>query len=326
LYGPLPSAGLAGVLTTGASGASNVVSGLEPGAYTVTETTAPAGYGLAAPFDVTVALGHSVTTASVEDAVDPGSLDVYNVVAGSSAPVVGGVFDVRYDALDSGTYSVDLGRCTTDAIGACSPATGGGLGLLPGRYEVTQVSAPPGYGLDASTAVRQTVLAHGAVDVVDFDDPPLVSLTFTKVPTANFDPSSLDLGCARFVVRATTAAGPVVASCTTGVSGSCETARLLLPGERYCWTEAVAPPGFAAGVGGCLDAVAGEPTTSLAAMAKLTASETAVFCTWAAVQTLGGWGYSRDHPVEQWLRDAKLEEIEEGTSDIMRLVIARGLA
>ncbi len=71
---------------------------------------------------------------------------------------------------------------------------------------------------------------------------------------------------------------------------------------------------------------AGGRATSLAAMAKLTASETAVFCTWAALQTLGGWGYSREHPVEQWLRDAKLEEIEEGTSDIMRLVIARGLA
>ena len=60
-------------------------------------------------------------------------------------------------------------------------------------------------------------------------------------------------------------------------------------------------------------------------MAKLTASETAMHCTWAAVQTLGGWGYSREHPVEQWMRDAKLEEIEEGTSDIMRLLIARTL-
>lgn len=62
-----------------------------------------------------------------------------------------------------------------------------------------------------------------------------------------------------------------------------------------------------------------------AAMAKLTASETAAYCTWAAVQTLGGWGYSREHPVEQWTRDARLEEIEEGTSDIMRLVISRSL-
>jgi alkylation response protein AidB-like acyl-CoA dehydrogenase len=70
---------------------------------------------------------------------------------------------------------------------------------------------------------------------------------------------------------------------------------------------------------------AGLEATAEAAMAKLTASETAAYCTWAAVQTLGGWGYSREFPVEQWMRDAKLEEIEEGTSDIMRLVIARSL-
>ncbi len=70
---------------------------------------------------------------------------------------------------------------------------------------------------------------------------------------------------------------------------------------------------------------AGGAATGLAAITKLTASETAMFCTWAAVQTLGGWGYSREYPVEQWMRDAKLEEIEEGTSDIMRLVISRHL-
>jgi acyl-CoA dehydrogenase len=70
---------------------------------------------------------------------------------------------------------------------------------------------------------------------------------------------------------------------------------------------------------------AGERATTEAAMAKLYASETAMWCTWAALQTLGGWGYSREHPVEKWMRDAKLEEIEEGTSDIQRLVIARGL-
>jgi alkylation response protein AidB-like acyl-CoA dehydrogenase len=70
---------------------------------------------------------------------------------------------------------------------------------------------------------------------------------------------------------------------------------------------------------------AGMRATKEAAMAKLTASETAMFATWAAVQTLGGWGYSREHLVEKWMRDAKLEEIEEGTSDIQRLVIARWL-
>jgi acyl-CoA dehydrogenase len=69
----------------------------------------------------------------------------------------------------------------------------------------------------------------------------------------------------------------------------------------------------------------GEIATTEAAMAKLHASETAMWCAWAAVQTLGGWGYSREYPVEKWMRDAKLEEIEEGTSDIQRLVIARGI-
>jgi alkylation response protein AidB-like acyl-CoA dehydrogenase len=70
---------------------------------------------------------------------------------------------------------------------------------------------------------------------------------------------------------------------------------------------------------------AGQPVSKEAAMAKLYASETAMFCTWAAVQTLGGWGYSREYPVEKWMRDAKLEEIEEGTSDIQRLIISRRL-
>jgi alkylation response protein AidB-like acyl-CoA dehydrogenase len=69
----------------------------------------------------------------------------------------------------------------------------------------------------------------------------------------------------------------------------------------------------------------GERATTEAAMAKLHASETAMWCTWAAVQTLGGWGYSREYPVQKWMRDAKLEEIEEGTSDIQRLVISRAL-
>jgi alkylation response protein AidB-like acyl-CoA dehydrogenase len=70
---------------------------------------------------------------------------------------------------------------------------------------------------------------------------------------------------------------------------------------------------------------AGEDVPLEAAMAKLFASETAMWCAWAAVQTLGGWGYSREYPVEKWMRDAKLEEIEEGTSDIQRLIISRNL-
>ncbi|HEY1488271.1 MAG TPA: acyl-CoA dehydrogenase family protein [Micromonosporaceae bacterium] len=69
----------------------------------------------------------------------------------------------------------------------------------------------------------------------------------------------------------------------------------------------------------------GADATAASAMAKLYASETAMFCSWAAVQTLGGNGYSREFLAEKWMRDAKLEEIEEGTSDIQRLIIGRSL-
>lgn len=69
----------------------------------------------------------------------------------------------------------------------------------------------------------------------------------------------------------------------------------------------------------------GHDVAQESAMAKLVGSENAMWCTHAAVQTLGGNGYSRDYPVERWMRDAKLEEIEEGTSDIQRLIISRGL-
>jgi acyl-CoA dehydrogenase len=70
---------------------------------------------------------------------------------------------------------------------------------------------------------------------------------------------------------------------------------------------------------------AGRAFSTEAAMAKLTASEAAWFATWAAAQTLGGAGYIRTSLVQKWLRDAKLDEIWDGTSDIMRLIIARSL-
>jgi alkylation response protein AidB-like acyl-CoA dehydrogenase len=60
-------------------------------------------------------------------------------------------------------------------------------------------------------------------------------------------------------------------------------------------------------------------------MAKLLASETAMFCTNQAVQIFGGYGYVKDYPVERFFRDAKVTEIYEGTSEIQRLVIAREL-
>jgi alkylation response protein AidB-like acyl-CoA dehydrogenase len=60
-----------------------------------------------------------------------------------------------------------------------------------------------------------------------------------------------------------------------------------------------------------------------ASMAKLFASETAMFCAHQAVQIHGGIGYSKELPVERYFRDAKITEIYEGTSEIQRMVIAR---
>lgn len=70
---------------------------------------------------------------------------------------------------------------------------------------------------------------------------------------------------------------------------------------------------------------AGEPFSTEAAMAKLAASEASSQATWAAVQTLGGAGYIRDSLVQKWFRDARLDEIWDGTSDIMRLIVARSM-
>ncbi|NMO03266.1 acyl-CoA dehydrogenase [Gordonia sp. TBRC 11910] len=66
--------------------------------------------------------------------------------------------------------------------------------------------------------------------------------------------------------------------------------------------------------------------TGEGSMSKLKASEVAVWAAERAVQILGGAGYSRDHPVERFYRDAKIYTIFEGTSEIQRLVIARALS
>ncbi len=59
-----------------------------------------------------------------------------------------------------------------------------------------------------------------------------------------------------------------------------------------------------------------------AAMAKLSASETAMWVTTKALQMFGGYGYTNDYPMERMMRDAKITEIYEGTSEVQRIVIA----
>ena len=66
----------------------------------------------------------------------------------------------------------------------------------------------------------------------------------------------------------------------------------------------------------------GEPYSHLAAMAKLFASETASDVTRRCLQLIGGYGYTREYPFERYMRDAKITEIYEGTSEVQRMVIS----
>ncbi|MDI6802704.1 MAG: acyl-CoA dehydrogenase [Bacteroidota bacterium] len=70
---------------------------------------------------------------------------------------------------------------------------------------------------------------------------------------------------------------------------------------------------------------ANKPYGSASAMAKLFASKVSVDAALEAIQIHGGYGYVKDYPVERYLRDAKITEIYEGTSEVQRIVIARSL-
>jgi alkylation response protein AidB-like acyl-CoA dehydrogenase len=69
----------------------------------------------------------------------------------------------------------------------------------------------------------------------------------------------------------------------------------------------------------------GEKVTLESAMAKLYASEVSVYASNEAVQIHGGYGYTKDFPVEKYYRDSKLCTIGEGTSEIQKVVIAKSL-
>ena len=71
--------------------------------------------------------------------------------------------------------------------------------------------------------------------------------------------------------------------------------------------------------------VAGELYGQQASMAKLYASEAAMKVSYDAIQIYGGYGYSREYPVERMWRDAKLCTIGEGTSEVQRMIIARSI-
>jgi alkylation response protein AidB-like acyl-CoA dehydrogenase len=85
---------------------------------------------------------------------------------------------------------------------------------------------------------------------------------------------------------------------------------ILKSGPLFCWRTAyLADQGINA--------------TQAASMAKAFTADVAMKVTTDAVQVLGGYGYTRDYPVEKWMRDAKIMQIFEGTSEIQRVIIVR---
>ncbi len=192
--GPSPSTNVVGTLTVGAGGLSNVLTGLVPGTYTVTETSPPTGYEAVAPVSVAVSDGHATTVLDVLDQVIPATLSLRKVDRQTGAPLAGAVFDVRYSTADNGAYDEDLGTCTTTISGNCVPVGNDGPNaLLPGDYEVTEVTAPPGYLLDPSSATQDLTLTPGEAGGATFTDPLLVAAGFQKVATGNVNPAEAEL-------------------------------------------------------------------------------------------------------------------------------------
>ena len=74
-----------------------------------------------------------------------------------------------------------------------------------------------------------------------------------------------------------------------------------------------------------LNSFIGRPASFIAAVAKLYSTESAVTATRIATQVFGGYGFMEEYPVTRFYRDAKVLEIGEGTSEVQRMLIARGL-
>jgi hypothetical protein len=244
-------------LTTDATGTTPTSGPILAGSYTVHEETAPAGYDTAPDQTVTLVAGTNTVvsfTGTAEDHVVPATLTIEKNDAQTGVPLAGAIFNVSYDSTNDGTFDQNLGRCTTNETGACAPQGNDGPSqLLAGRYQVTELEAPPGYAL-ATPATQIVELLAGENDIVTYGDPLYVSAVFHKTAIGNINPAELVLAGAVIDVDQATPGGTVVAQCSTDGSGTCATSPYLQSGSRYCWVEVVAPPGLASGANGCFAA------------------------------------------------------------------------
>jgi len=180
-------------LTTDAAGSTPESPPLLAGdRYVLHESVAPPGYSPAPDRDVVVQAGSDTVvhySGPTVEQIIPGHLVVEKEAADADTPLAGAVFDVRYDAGNTATFGTDVGTCTTAASGTCTPADDVTGGLLPGRYQVTEVGAPPGYGIGPGGAMQDASVGPGTSTTVVFRDAPLPHPTPPAATTAQAAPT-----------------------------------------------------------------------------------------------------------------------------------------
>lgn len=207
------------------------------------EVSPPEGYDVAEPRRLNGLSGR--LTVEVTDRVRRGTLSLVKLDELNNEPVAGAVFTVRYDADHDGRFETDLGRRTSRT----DPVTL--VDLMPGDYEVVEVTPPPGYALarQGRTVVR---VGPGGTASAVFTNSPLTTALFAKRPTGVYA-AGASLAGAVFVVRDVD--GSDVGRCVTDRAGRCGLREgSLLAGGRYCWKETAAPRGFARATGRCFTA------------------------------------------------------------------------
>ena len=244
--------------------------------------------------------------------------------------------------------------CRAERVGGQDGDPVGGYRITGTKAWVTHGGKAGFYTLFARTGAGSrgvsAFLAPGATDGLSFGKPES-KMGLDAIPTTSVHWDGAVLGADRLLgaegqglpiaFSALDSGRLGIAAVATGLAQSALDVAIEYARERTAFGKAIADHeglGFlladmAAGVDSAratyLDAArrrdAGMPYGRQASVAKLIATDTAMRVTTDAVQVLGGYGYTRDFPVERFMREAKVMQIFEGTNQIQRLVIGRGL-
>ncbi|MEV6212712.1 acyl-CoA dehydrogenase family protein [Kitasatospora sp. NPDC051914] len=256
-----------------------------------------------------------------------------------------------------GGYSLSEPQAGSDAagLGCKAEAADGGYRITGTKAWITHGGKADFYALFARTGPGNhgvsCFLAPGETEGLTFGKPER-KMGLQAVPTTSAHWDGALLGADRLIgtegqglqiaFSALDNGRLGIAACATGLAQSALDAAVAYAKERTTFGRRIIDHqglGFlladmAAAVDSAratyLDAArrrdAGRPFSRQASVAKLIATDAAMKVTTDAVQVLGGYGYTRDFPVERYMREAKIMQIFEGTNQIQRLVISRGLA